>query len=319
MHKKNVNVNSEEDNNMEYQCCCCFETIDLNNAISCSAGHVSGHVTCTDCLTRAIEVAVGDQKTLKCFHESKCNNYYTENAIRKSTDDTRLRRAYDNVVARKNIQEAGITDMYGCPFCNNAVIIDDEEFDVFSCDSCKKNSCKTCKKEQHDGPCDPKRRLEEEQTNNLILICFCEAKLVRGDGCNHLTCPNCRTHWCWICKANLTGPHKYNYFHQQNGIGSEYGVCPVYGDRAINQVFAERPAVIPKKRKNMLTELEPTQPKIVVGGPCERPLPIPVPVPVPVPVLEGSQQPICKGKLRIGEKCTKNAKFDGYCGFHKVK
>ena len=88
----------------EFECCCCFSDIDLNNALSCKKGHVFFifylffQVTCAECLERALGIAVGDQTLIKCFHESQCKEYYPEAALRKATDNIKLRKAYDNVV-----------------------------------------------------------------------------------------------------------------------------------------------------------------------------------------------------------------------------
>jgi hypothetical protein len=138
---------------MELQCCCCFETIDLNNAISCSAGHINGHITCTDCLVGGIEVAVGDQKALKCFHESVCDKNYTEKVrmqnLYKHTTKYLLERVY------RSLQSLI------CMAVHFVIIgllskMNWRQNLQFSIVSCKTYSCKTCKKERHGGPCDPK-------------------------------------------------------------------------------------------------------------------------------------------------------------------
>jgi hypothetical protein len=303
---------------MNFTCCCCFDDITVNHVVSCPSGHLS----CIECINRAMSVCVGEQTIIKCFDQSGCSQNYTENALCRATPNYKLKKAYDNIVALKSIRSSGLEDTCECPFCNNIVLLD-YKGDIFYCNACERHSCTRCKKDKHDGPCNLKRRKEEEETENFILKCFCNSPLVRADGCNKLTCYNCRTNWCWICKANLKGSYHSIYEHfNSNGKNLEKK-CKLYGDRAKNQVFVE---ILEKDRPKLRKQIENQGYKpITIGEPC-----VPPPVPVPEllhrrvqgkkrgrPRVEKINLGICKGVYKYNkEPCQKRAKTGSFCGFH---
>jgi len=45
----------------------------------------------------------------------------------------------------------------------------------------------------------------------------CKAGTQKNDGCNHMTCSNCKHQWCWICNGQYTP----NHFDKLNVLG-----CP---------------------------------------------------------------------------------------------
>jgi TRIAD3 protein (E3 ubiquitin-protein ligase RNF216) len=333
---------------MNFTCCCCFDDeITVNHIVSCPSGHMS----CIDCIKRAMSVCVGEQTIIKCFDQSGCSQHYTENALCRATPDYKLKRAYDNIVALKSIRSSGLEDTYECPFCNNIVLLDSKDVvDIFYCNQCDRHSCTRCKKDKHDGPCNLKRRKEEEETDKFILKCFCNSPLVRADGCNKLTCYNCRTNWCWICKEHLKGSYHSIYEHFNSNGKNLDKKCKLYGERPKNQVFVE---ILEKDRPKLRKQIENQGYKpITLGEPCVPPpqLPLPPPqLPLPPPQQQPPRQPppqqqppqqqpqqppvsrkkrgrprvekrklpVCKGVYKYNkEPCTKRAKVGNFCGFH---
>lgn len=70
------------------------------------------------------------------------------------------------------------------------------------CTDCKKFahpnlSCKEAKEKFFDG-----KDMDEATLKSLnIKKCpSCSSGVEKIDGCNHMTCQNCKTHFCWICK-----------------------------------------------------------------------------------------------------------------------
>ena len=267
---------------MLFECCCCFNDISLNEAIVCPDNHIS----CSSCINKALEIAVGENKVIKCFHTSGCKYEFSEVGLNRALPPPKIKTTYDNIVTLKNVSGSGIQNFYACPFCNNGIINDSgEAFDTFYCYNCNEYSCVKCKEARHSGPCNKDRRAEEEATERAILICVCNAKLLRGDGCNHLKCSQCRTQWCWICKKMLQGDRTTQYAHFKSTFYKKTGDCFTYGERPIDQVFQERPTVY---KRRAITQVE--QQEVILGDPC-RPTPIPIPI-RPLPTTKQSKQKI---------------------------
>ena len=49
----------------------------------------------------------------------------------------------------------------------------------------------------------------------------CGVMTEKIDGCNHITCTNCNTHWCFLCKFVQT-PEMYIYNHLSRVHGGFY-------------------------------------------------------------------------------------------------
>jgi hypothetical protein len=292
---------------MKPECCCCFEDKLVVGAIVKATKCERGHVVCFACLQKTVEIAVGDQKIVKCMDQSLCTAGYSDRSFRTAIKDKRLLRAYDNVVAEITLKAANINNLYTCPFCHNAAIVEIpiSEQRYFSCLGCNKRSCRSCKKDEHEGPCNPEQHSkDEEETANFVLKC-CGSPFVRGDGCNKVTCPNCRKIYCWICKKRISG---YHHFDQRN-YGGRKGNCKLWGDPV-----PPKPQPTPAQAADLarLAELETIERPVIPRAPRllarrrrrGRPLPRP-------------PRPICAGVKANGQPCTyvSNGRSP-YCNVH---
>lgn len=319
------------------ECCCCFSTdLDFNNVNSCP----NGHLACSDCIERAVSVAVGNLKIVKCFHQDGCDEYYPDVAIWRATRNLPLIKAYDNVVANINLKrslEDDNTDsvIIDCPSCSNMVVIDTpidrKKFKFYNCNNCKTVSCLDCKK-IHTGACDERTRKAELETEKFILTCYCGTKIVRGDGCNKVQCVTCRKNWCWICKANLNGSSDdiyTNHFYDPTKR-TTLDKCPLYGERRKNQKFAERRNDVVVRNK-IITEESTVHLTISLDTCCSAP-----------PATNEREQEassssssnqnqneregqkenkrICLGTFKTKDNipCTYRKKYGDFCGFHKI-
>lgn len=84
------------------------------------------------------------------------------------------------------------------------------DFSGYTCNSCLRHFCANCKS-FHAGTCEEfrlrnamddetRQLLEEEMKTSEVKHCpGCHEIIQKNDGCNHITCLKCDTHFCWEC------------------------------------------------------------------------------------------------------------------------
>lgn len=45
----------------------------------------------------------------------------------------------------------------------------------------------------------------------------CQAPTQLADGCNHITCPICHTHWCFYCGEKSSAEEIYHHMNTKHG------------------------------------------------------------------------------------------------------
>lgn len=294
---------------MKLTCNCCFDDeININNAVVCSKDHVA----CTDCISRAVKIAVGENSVVRCF-TGTCDEVFPDNIISRAFPfDETIKTAYGVILQRHSMKEASLDNLYACPFCDNEVIIEDQRALNFRCNGCSKESCRNCRQLRHDGDCLEIHSREEMETEKFILRCLCGVALVRGDACNKLTCAQCRRTWCWICKAKLGG-RPYDHFSELGGRGRK---CPQWGERPADQVFVQtaQPAVVRNHIERVGFLGNGTIGLGIVGDGCPRD-----PREGGGPIRHQREKLVCGWIKLNGEPCTfkGKARQGGVCGKHR--
>eukprot|EP00392_Amoebophrya_sp_AT5.2_P009741 g9769.t1 len=55
--------------------------------------------------------------------------------------------------------------------------------------------------------------VSEQMSQKKVRNCVeCGLQFGKGDGCNHMKCPDCGAHMCYVCKQQLFGPNYYDHF-----------------------------------------------------------------------------------------------------------
>ena len=97
---------------------------------------------------------------------------------------------------------------YGCEWGS---IID--EGDILLCKHCHKKTCKHHRTQWHAGmTCgeyDQKLKLNQQEDHNQAWLkkntkkCpKCKTNIEKNDGCEHMTCIQCKYEFCWLCLAD---------------------------------------------------------------------------------------------------------------------
>ncbi|KAK6437244.1 hypothetical protein LTR95_006558 [Oleoguttula sp. CCFEE 5521] len=131
--------------------------------------------------------------------------------VSKRTYSTYLDRSAATYLASKE-------DFFSCTAaeCQFGGFITKGDGNIFRCQSCQTRSCIDCKVPFHENStCEGfqssvklKEDRESQEERSLAKIkeiskpCpSCKTNFDKYTGCDHITCPICRTQWCWACSA----------------------------------------------------------------------------------------------------------------------
>ncbi|KAG6856665.1 hypothetical protein H0H87_002042 [Tephrocybe sp. NHM501043] len=163
---------------------------------------------------------------IKCMDQSNCSALFPESQLRRILPK-KMMDLYERVKQKKEVAEAGLEGLEECPFCEWGCVVDRsfEEEKLLKCGNveCGRVSCRGCKKDDHlpksckemeeDKLLDGKHAVEEAMTQALMRNCpKCQKPFIKESGCNKMTCPNCMTLSCYVCRQVIRG---YDHFNQQ--------------------------------------------------------------------------------------------------------
>ncbi|KXN81173.1 hypothetical protein AN958_05888 [Leucoagaricus sp. SymC.cos] len=237
----------DEENGLE--CGCCFSKFRFEKLIQCP----DAHLFCLSCLRSYASTLLGSHNPhISCI--SQCNPPCTQTFPPSSLHRVLPRKTYslyERLLQQEEIAAANLEGLEECPFCEWKCVIDVEweEEKLFRCGGCGVVSCrkcgrldhlpKSCEEEEKERGLDVRHLVEEAMTQALMRNCpNCKKAFIKESGvrpppppfsftvqlahshlallqqCNKMTCPNCRTLSCYICRQIITG---YDHFNQQPG------------------------------------------------------------------------------------------------------
>ncbi|KAK7466958.1 hypothetical protein VKT23_004022 [Stygiomarasmius scandens] len=249
MEKQNASkedaVIAEKLNEQEYEecgdgieCGCCFSSHPFDKMVQCE----DAHLFCSSCVTTYAEGLLGSHNiNIVCMDQSGCKQLFPISELRRLLPE-KLMELYERVKQRKEIEMAGLENLEECPFCEYKCVIENPDEKLFRCgneETCGAITCRQCKKPDHlpksckemeeDRLLDGRHAIEEAMTRALMRNCpNCGKAFVKEDGCNKMTCPNCRTLSCYVCRKVIKG---YDHFSQSNGAPNSSGSsskCPLW-------------------------------------------------------------------------------------------
>ena len=212
-YRNKFSNNNYEDYNYKYEsakeCGVCMETIESKDIpkikLPCK------HYFCIDCWKEYLKEKINNANVYKltCM-QSKCNYILEEKFIKAILDqDVDLQQKYDKFLNRKKLMDSNKKIKF-CPFpdcdgyaekkfkkyvkCNNG-----HEF-CFECGAAP-HGLKACSKIIDEG-------FEEWKSHTLVKRCpNCKFWTEKNEGCNHMTCSQCRFQWCWVCEKECVAGH----------------------------------------------------------------------------------------------------------------
>ena len=205
--------NYYDDYNYKYdsskECGVCGDTIESKDVpktrLPCK------HFFCLDCWKEYLKEKINNANVYKlsCM-QAKCNFILEEKFIKSILEgDKNLQDKYDKFLNRKKIMDSNKKIKF-CPFpdcdgyaekkfskyvkCNNG-----HEF-CFECGAAP-HGLKGCSKIIDAG-------FEEWKSHTLVKRCpNCKFWTEKNEGCNHMTCSQCKFQWCWVCEKECVAGH----------------------------------------------------------------------------------------------------------------
>jgi len=209
-------------------------------------GMPCGHEFCIECWGGFIQSKIGDGPNciLASCPQVGCNEVVTEEEVRQVKPD--LLEKYKMYQLRNFVELNGTSRWCPGPGCERVAalnstsgLFNDSDVITANCDSCSTSFCIKCGEEPH-SPLNC-RALEswkekcknESETANWILANTkacpkCRTRIEKNQGCNHMTCQNCKFEFCWICNgdwkqhgANTGGYYNCNKFNDDKDTGDD--------------------------------------------------------------------------------------------------
>jgi len=162
------------------------------------------HANCVDCMIKLLKVALNDSSLLplRCC-ELPIDMNISKTCLSPEDSEKLLSRLVEIEATKK---------MY-CPQCTafiNLDFVDDSEACVLEC-SCGASLCTSCHSLHHPSmSCEENKAILDKSSNDsLVLDMATEEKWQRCpgcsilvelvSGCNHITCSNCKSEFCYRC------------------------------------------------------------------------------------------------------------------------
>jgi len=198
-----------KNSNTKKECGVCMDTIESNDifkvTISCK------HYFCVDCWKEYLKEKINNANVYKlsCM-DHECNFILEPKFIKKILDnDNDLLEKYDRFLSRQNLMNSNKKIKF-CPFpdCDGYA---EKKFSKYV--KCNKGHefCFECLAPPHGMKGCAKiidKGFEEWKAHTLVKRCpNCKFWTEKNEGCNHMTCSQCKFQWCWVCEKECVAGH----------------------------------------------------------------------------------------------------------------
>jgi hypothetical protein len=242
------------------ECCICMTDVDSKKCMALVSKNISitgdssvqkvHEYVCRDCLFQHISICISEAKIPIPHYRPDMNLYLKDKVVESILLEKKpsLLNTYRTTLIRKTLQKirAKNASFHICPSCGLYGTYQQTKF--LTCDllSCGKTWCRECDQIGDHGrkPCmwiSPTMKDMKDKVRILIERIIdlettfrcprCKIPIEKTTGCNHITCTNCKTHSCYICREKTPAvvvDGVIRHYHHWNRNGA---TCPLYGDR----------------------------------------------------------------------------------------
>uniref|UniRef100_A0A7I4Y5Y5 RBR-type E3 ubiquitin transferase n=1 Tax=Haemonchus contortus TaxID=6289 RepID=A0A7I4Y5Y5_HAECO len=209
-----------------------------------------GHYYCLKCIIYQVKTLVRNRDLpLRCYHVD-CGHLFSINDLKcLFLGDSRLpwlsaKKMLPLVESSIDYLLQNDRSLLRCPTPDCFGIFKKDEISkghgkrAIMCDSCKHSRCGLCMMEPHEGvSCEAYATLRSDEAASLqaylasnkdrVRACptdGCGALIQKGEGCNHMHCTVCNTHFCWLCGfSSVSQSEVYGHLREVHGaIGDQW-------------------------------------------------------------------------------------------------
>lgn len=189
-------------------CTICTDDKPDFSFIKLSCGHAT---SCKDCFKPMIEIAIKSKSTkdLRC-PDLRCKKELEITDVYAITSKANAGKIADIKTQEALAKEKG-TVVCPTPNCGMTYMNDRKGVQTINCVNCKKAFCSQCQK-QHDRikttcaqhkaqttSAEDKANEELRKKLNIKACPLCKIAIERTEGCNFMTCRQCKYEFCWRC------------------------------------------------------------------------------------------------------------------------
>ena len=169
------------------------------------------HYFCLDCWLEYLKEKINNANVYKisCM-DHKCGYILEEKFVKSIIDsDNILLEKYDKFLSRKKLMDSNKKIKF-CPIPDCDGYAEKKKSKVVTCNF-GHEFCFECGQKPHDKKKCAKvidEGFEEWKSHTLVKRCpYCKFWTEKNEGCNHMTCSQCKYQWCWICEKECVAGH----------------------------------------------------------------------------------------------------------------
>ncbi|PIC13562.1 hypothetical protein B9Z55_027675 [Caenorhabditis nigoni] len=232
-----------EESQKEYECTCTvpeFARTSNFYRLHC------GHVFCRTCLSSCINSSISDAKLLIECPNDACKKFITPTELMDIIlGDERRVKDIDAEKLRMMVNKTKDAIIAADPKVKNCITADcigiysketGDIKDLKRCTACRRPYCRQCLCGAHgEQTCEETLRLQNpeeslkmwiQEAGDRVKHCpveECSSLIEKGEGCNHMQCPKCSIHFCWVCgfSDKEQGPVYGHMLTDHGGYGLE--------------------------------------------------------------------------------------------------
>ena len=219
LEKDKIKNNNELKDIEEKECSICFDKIEFPEKVYLKCGHYFCISCWIDYLTEKITNA--NVSKIICM-EHGCNTILESKFIKDILEGkNELIEKYDKFLKRKQMLEQSDKVKF-CPFPDCEGYAEKKDKNKYVKCNFGHEFCFECGNAPHGKKkCEDMidKDFEEWRSHKIVKRCpCCKMWTEKNEGCNHMTCVECKFQWCWLCQK----PYTYNHFDQGSCNGLQF-------------------------------------------------------------------------------------------------